>query len=94
MKKIEIIANLSVEDEVMSVINESGVKGFTKMPIVHGAGNTNPKMGTSVWPEENFMLIIYAEESVVMVLRNKIINLKEHFPHEGIKCFVTNVEHL
>ena len=94
MKKIEIIANLSVEEEVMAVIKESCVKGFTKMPIVHGDGRTNPKMGDAVWPEENFMLIIYTDESLVTVIRNKIINLKEHFPDEGIKCFVTNVEHL
>ncbi|MCL2706374.1 MAG: hypothetical protein FWE72_09240 [Spirochaetaceae bacterium] len=94
MKKIEIIANLSVESDIMDILEKTGVKGFTKIPIVHGAGNSNPKQGDSIWPEENFMLIIYTEENMVPIIKDKIIELKNLFPHEGIKYFATTVEHL
>jgi nitrogen regulatory protein PII len=91
MKKIEIIANLSVEADVMDALEKSGVKGFTKIPVVHGAGNSNPKKGDSIWPEENFMLIICIEENKVAVVKNKIKDLKEKFPNEGIKYYLTEV---
>ena len=94
MKKIEIIANLSVEADVMEMLKKAGVKGFTKIPVVHGAGNSNPKQGDSVWPEENFMLIIYIAENMVPVLKDKIKELKQNFPKEGIKYYATEVEHL
>ncbi len=94
MKKIEIIANLSVEQDVMDMLEKAGVKGFTKIPVVHGAGNSNPKMGDSVWPEENFMLIIYTDEYMVPAIRDKVKELKEKFPDEGIKYFAIEVEHL
>ena len=94
MKKIEIIANLSVEADIMDIIEKAGLKGFTKIPIVHGAGNSNPKQGDSIWPEENFMLMIYTEEDKVVILKDKIRELKRTFPHEGIKYYETEVEHL
>ena len=94
MKKVEIIANLSVEEEVMNIIEEAGLKGFTKIPVVHGNGRTNPKKGDSVCPEENFMLMIYTEENMAAIIKSRIKELKEKFPNEGIKYYATTVEHL
>ena len=94
MKKIEIIANLSVEEDIMNMLEEAGVKGFTKIPVVHGTGRTNPKMGDSVWPEENFMLIIYTDEYMVPTIKSRVKELKEKFHNEGIKYYAVEVEHL
>jgi nitrogen regulatory protein PII len=92
MKKIEIIANLSVEEDIMQMLEKVGIKAFTKIPVVHGMGNSNPKMGDSIWPEENFMLIVYTDEIFVNVLIEEIAKLKKKFPDEGIKYFALNVE--
>ena len=95
MKRIEIMANLSVELDIMDILEKSGVKGFTKIPVVHGAGSSNPKKGDSIWPEENFMLIICIEENMVQSIKDKIVELKRNFPNEGIKYYVTElVDHL
>ncbi|MCL2294446.1 MAG: hypothetical protein FWC36_06255 [Spirochaetes bacterium] len=94
MKKIEIIANLSVEADIMDMLKEVGVKGYTKIPVVHGTGNSTPKMGDSVWPEENFMLMICIEENMVPVIKDNVKKLKEKFPNEGIKYFAFEVEHI
>jgi len=87
MKRIEIIANHSVEDYIMELLDKSGIKAWTKIPVVHGMGNSIPKMGTGVWPEENFLLIIYTEEKTASVLKSGIADLKINYPGEGIKYF-------
>ena len=87
MKRVEIIANHSVEDYIMELLDKSGIKAWTKIPVVHGRGSSNPKMGTSVWPEENFQLIIYTEENPASVLKSGIADLKKEYPGEGIKYF-------
>lgn len=89
MKRIEIIANHSVEVDIIEGIRKAGVKGFTLIPSVHGMGNTNPKMGSSVWPEENFILIIYTEGETAEKIAQTIAEIKIRFPSEGIKYFVT-----
>jgi nitrogen regulatory protein PII len=87
MKRIEIIANHSVEDYIMELLEKSGIKAYTKVPVVYGRGNSNPKMGTSVWPEENFLLIVYTEEIDASVLKAGLAELKVKYQGEGIKYF-------
>jgi Nitrogen regulatory protein P-II len=88
MKRIEIIANHSVEADIIEAVDSSGNESYyTKVPIVHGKGKSNPKMGDSVWPEENFMLIIYTERECANLIKEKINRIKIEFPDEGIKYF-------
>jgi hypothetical protein len=87
VKRIEIIANRSVEDYIMDILEKADISAYTKIPIIYGRGNTNPKMGTSVWPEENFMLIIYTDDARAEKLKNLIKEFKGKFTEEGIKFF-------
>lgn len=92
MKKVEIIANCAVEEDLFERFTKFGVKPYyTKIPIVHGEGHSNPKMGDSVWPEENFMLIIYTDEEKAEKIVEAVKDLKIDFPEEGIKLFEINV---
>lgn len=91
MKRVEIIANQSIEEDLFDFFaREKIVTHYTLVPEVKGAGDSNPKKGDSVWPENNFLLIIYCEddefEKIVRVLRE----LKLVFPGEGIKMFVSD----
>jgi nitrogen regulatory protein PII len=94
MRRVEIIANLSVEADIMDMLREVGTEGYTKIPVVHGVGNSSPKMGDSVWPEENFMLMICTEENIALNIKENIKKLKEKFPDEGIKYYAFEVEHI
>ena len=60
MKRLEIIANLSVQEAILTKL-EASVAGFqyTLLPVVHGRGPDDRKLGTTVWPEENFVLFTY-----------------------------------
>jgi len=88
MKRLEIIANSSVEDALFNAFEERGVaKQYTKIPVVHGNGHSGPRQGDHVWPEENFLLIIYCDAEEAGWIRDAVNAVKDEFTEEGIKLF-------
>ncbi len=61
---------------------------YTIIPSVHGRGKTSPKLGDAVWPEENFMLIVYCDQDVVQRIEQAIELVRKKYDHEGIGFFV------
>jgi hypothetical protein len=89
MKRLEIIANKSVEEEIIGGL-ESALPGFcyTLIPVAHGKGKTSYRLGTATWPEENFLLLSYLEEAAADQACVVMAAVKQRFPGEGIKVFV------
>jgi len=88
MIRVEIIANRSVEENILEALAKEGVaKFYTKIPNVLGVGDCGPRMGDAVWPEENFALIVWCEKEEAEGIERAIKNVKEKFPGEGIKLF-------
>lgn len=90
LKRVEIIANLSVEADMTDLLEAGGLAShYTKIPGVHGRGDTDPKQGDHIWPEENFILIIYCDDSQAQKIEAAADDVRRRFPGEGITCFVT-----
>ena len=88
MIRVEIVANQSVEENILeSLIKENAGKYYTKYPGILGNGSAGPRMGDSIWPEENFVLIIWCEEEEARAIGQAVARVKEKFPGEGIKVF-------
>ncbi|MDR0389110.1 MAG: hypothetical protein LBH73_03500 [Spirochaetaceae bacterium] len=88
MIRVEIIANNSVEENVLEALSNTGVgKYYTKIPRVHGVGSSGPRMGDPVWPEENFVLVIWCKAEEGRIIEEALAKVKEQFPDEGIKLF-------
>ena len=88
MIRVEIIANHSVEENIHEALAKVGAgKNYTKIPNIYGAGSQGPRMGDAIWPEENFMLVIWCEENEALLIKKAIYSVKEIFPNEGIKIF-------
>jgi len=89
MKRMEIMANRSVETEIIESLEEA-VQDFyyTLLPQIQGKGKTKYRLGTSTWPEMNFSLISYLEDTDAIRARDAIRRVKEQFPGEGIKVFM------
>ncbi|MCL2411624.1 MAG: hypothetical protein FWC97_08280 [Treponema sp.] len=88
MIRVEIIANRSVEENILEALAKEGVgKFYTMIPNVLGVGACGPRMGTAVWPEENFSLVIWCDEYEARAIAEVIAKIKEKFPGEGIKLF-------
>ena len=88
MKRLEIIANHSVEENIMDALKHEGVgKYYTKYPGILGAGASGYRMGDPIWPEQNFALIIWCDDEEAQGIERAISYVKERFPREGIKLF-------
>ena len=89
MKRLELIANRSVESEIVEAL-EKNIKDFfyTLLPQINGRGKTKYRMGTATWPELNFLLISYLEDADAVKAQEAIRAVKAQFPNEGIKMFV------
>ena len=88
MIRIEIIANQSVEENILEAMAKEQVgKFYTKIPNILGVGSSGPRMGDAIWPEENFSLVIWCEKEEAKGIKRAIESVKEKFPGEGIKLF-------
>jgi hypothetical protein len=93
MIRVEIIGNRSVQEDLADFLEKNNVaKDYTLIPEVQGRGSSGPKQGDNIWPEENFVMIIYCEQSEAKKIKRVVQELKEYFPDEGIKIFATKAE--
>ena len=88
MVRVEIIANQSVQDDIIEKLeNELPELEYSMIPAVHGKGKTAHKLGNNIWPEENFLLFSYTDESSASKIKELVQAVKTRFPREGISCF-------
>ncbi len=89
MIRIEIIANHSVQEEIIKNL-EAVIPDFcySLVPLVYGRGKKSYKLGNTTWPETNFILLAYCANSAEQDIRTVIEYEKQKFPDEGIKIFV------
>jgi hypothetical protein len=88
VKRVEIIANRSVEEDLMEAFAAAGIaKHYTKFPVVHGVGGAGPRMGDSIWPEDNFALVVYCDSAEAARIADTVRAVKAKFPNEGVKVF-------
>jgi hypothetical protein len=92
MKRMELIANRSVENEIIEAL-EKVISDFyyTLLPEIHGKGKTKYRLGTATWPELNFLLISYLDDEGSVKAEAAVRGVKERFPKEGIKFFMMDV---
>ena len=93
--RVEIIANQSVEDDITDLLeHELPDIEYTVLPVVHGKGLRTQKLGTSIWPEQNFVLFSYISKENALKVKEIIAALKEKFPDEGISFFCSKAAEL
>ena len=93
MKRMELIANLSVEREIIESLEEN-IQDFyyTLIPELHGRGKTKYRLGTATWPEMNFLLVSYLDDIDASKALSVIREIKKRFPKEGIKLFLMEAD--
>ena len=93
MKRLELIANRSVENEIIQSLEEN-IQDFyyTLLPQIQGKGKTKFRLGTTTWPEMNFLLISYLDDENAVKAEAAVLKVKEQFPLEGIKLFIMEAD--
>lgn len=88
MIRVEIIANRSVEEDLMEAFAHAGIaKQYTKIPVAYGVGAKGARMGDAVWPEENIILVVWCGEEEARKIAEAAAAVKTKFPNEGVKVF-------
>lgn len=95
MYRVEIVSNRSVKDDIVEGL-ESAIPGilYTIIPHAEGRGKRDRKLGTTTWPELNFSLFAYVENSDIAGIKAAVRGVKERFPNEGIVIFAVRAEPL
>jgi len=90
MIRVEIIGNRSIQEDLEEILKKYKVGGYrTLIPEVHGTGSSGPRRGDHIWPEDNFIMIIYCKKDEAEKIRQAVMELKNFFKQEGIKMFTT-----
>lgn len=93
MYRAEIIANQSVQDDITEAL-EAAIPGvrYTILPLAHGRGGSDRKLGSTTWPETNFVLFAYVADADVPTVKHIIAAIKNRFADEGITLFLVRAE--
>ena len=88
MIRVEVIGNRSIQEDFFDRLAEREVgQNHTLFPEVQGVGNSGPRQGNHVWPEENFVFFAYVEREEARAIKEIVMELKRVFEGEGMKFF-------
>lgn len=93
MKRIEIITNQSIAEDILDSLEAHGLADcYTLIPHIHGRGSKGTRLGSALWPEENCIYLLFIEDEKALKVKDVIANIKNRFPNEGTKYFITSVD--
>lgn len=93
LNKIEIVANNSIKADLFDALNALGLdKRYTLISDVEGFGSNGGRLGSNIWPELNFILILYLDDAQTKLVAKCCKKIKESFPDEGLKMTSWKVE--
>ena len=86
--RIEIISNQSVQDDITELLEQEIPEiEYTVIPVVHGRGRRAKKLGTTIWPEQNFLLFAYTSYEDALKAKVIVETIIKKFSSEGISMF-------
>ncbi len=89
MRMLMIVYNEALDNELMEVLGDFKIQGYTKIPKVFGKGITSgAHLGTDIWPGLNNILYVACQEPDSKRLIQGIKDLRNKAGQEGIKAFV------
>lgn len=88
MYRAEIVANQSIQEDLIELLEQTIPDIlYTIIPLVQGRGKDDRKLGNTTWPETNFLLFSYVEDSEIEKVRAVVRAIKKTFKDEGVKLF-------
>ena len=93
MKAVFMACNQSMYDEVINIMDEMGVRGFTGWEELIGRGTNDgePHLGNHAWPAMNSALISVMEDDKAEKFLARLKQLDEENHQQGMKAFAWEV---
>ena len=96
MKAILITYNQAYYDEIASILNQNGVKGYTEWDEIKGHGSVQgePHLGTHAWPTLNNAVVSIVDDDRVEGILSDLKARDEKAPELGLRAFVWSIEQM
>lgn len=93
MKMLMIIYNEALDMELMEVLENCKIKGYTKVKDTFGKGGTSgTHLGTDIWPGRNNVLYVACSEAEAVNIMSQVKELRTKLSTEGIKAFTWDLK--
>jgi hypothetical protein len=93
VKMVMIVYNEVMDGDIMSALEDAGLKNYTKLAGIFGKGaSSGTHLGDDIWPGKNNILFVSSPEANVKNLVSSIKALRLKMGQEGVKAFVLPVE--
>ena len=94
MKAVFLSYNQALTDRVNAILDEQGIRGFTKWALPEGRGSIDgePHYGTHAWPSMNSSMLMIVEDEKVAPLLDAFRKLDSQTKMQGSRAFVWNIE--
>ena len=94
MKSVFIAYNQAFHEEIIDILNKTGLRGFTSWEQVQGKGSYtgDPHLGDHAWPTLNSAMLCIVEDSVVENFLRRLKDLDQTSPAMGLRAFTWNIE--
>lgn len=85
--------NQSMYDEVLNIMDEMGIRGFTGWEELIGRGTSDgePHLGDHAWPSMNSALISVMEDAQATAFLARLRALDEENNEQGLKAFAWDI---
>ena len=93
MKAVFLSYNQALTDRVNAILDEQGIRGFTKWALTEGRGSVDgePHYGTHAWPSMNSSMLMIVEDEKVAPLLDAFRKLDSQTKMQGSRAFVWNL---
>lgn len=94
MKAIFISYNQAYHDEILDIMERSGLKGYTRWEVTLGRGSFkgDPHLGDHAWPTLNSSLLIFAEDELLPAFKEKLTALDKKSEAMGLRYFSWTID--
>ena len=96
MKAVFISYNQALTDRINAILDNQGVRGFTRWALTEGRGSNNgePHYGTHAWPSMNSSVLAIMEDERVRGVLDALHELDRTTEMQGSRAFVWNIEEI
>ena len=93
MKAIFISYNQALTDRINKLLDDHGVRGFTRWALTEGRGSKNgePHYGTHAWPSMNSSVLAIVEDEKIPVLLEALREIDLLTEQQGSRAFVWDI---
>lgn len=94
MKAIFIVFNQALNEKVHEILENEGVRGFTKWEEVKGRGSVDgePHLGSHTWPAMNSSILSFVEPEDMQRVLGALKALNQESPLQGLRTFVWDAQ--